>query len=227
MRLSIVIPVLNSHSVLRRQYIHWKKIGLPDDIEIIIIDDNSDPPLRTVNSRRLRNLHVYPTGDARPWTQPCARNLGMRIAEGEYVFSTDIDHILPFNAILDGYYFTGDKLEFPREFAVLNNHGDIMQSPAMLFKYGMTRRYFSRRGVRRYKHTNTYVMKRKVFMEIGGYPEHSCNRGTHPTRDDRLLYNRYRKHAEAGNCQPPVMSDVPVYVFPNTTTSGLFHDLPR
>ncbi len=39
MRLSIIIPVLNSHEIVRRQALHWEKLNLPDNIEIIIVDD--------------------------------------------------------------------------------------------------------------------------------------------------------------------------------------------
>ena len=45
MKLSIIIPVLNSHEIVRRQIEHFKKMDLPDDIELIIVDDGSDPPL--------------------------------------------------------------------------------------------------------------------------------------------------------------------------------------
>jgi len=44
-RLSIIIPVLNSHEIVRRQIAHFEKMDLPDDIELIIVDDGSDPPL--------------------------------------------------------------------------------------------------------------------------------------------------------------------------------------
>ena len=44
-KLSIIIPVLNSHEIVRRQIAHFKKMNLPDDVELIIVDDGSDPPL--------------------------------------------------------------------------------------------------------------------------------------------------------------------------------------
>ena len=43
MRLSIIIPVLNSHEVVRRQLLHFERIGLPPDTELILVDDGSDP----------------------------------------------------------------------------------------------------------------------------------------------------------------------------------------
>jgi len=47
MKLSIIIPVLNSHEIVRRQIEHFRKMDLSDDVELIIIDDGSDPPLES------------------------------------------------------------------------------------------------------------------------------------------------------------------------------------
>ena len=44
-KLSIIIPVLNSHEIVRRQVEHFKRMDLSDDVELIIVDDGSDPPL--------------------------------------------------------------------------------------------------------------------------------------------------------------------------------------
>lgn len=44
-KLSIIIPVLNSHEIVRRQIKHFKRMDLPDDVELIIVDDGSDPPV--------------------------------------------------------------------------------------------------------------------------------------------------------------------------------------
>ena len=41
MKLSIVIPVLNSHEVVRRQCLHFAKMPLPDDVEVVLVDDGA------------------------------------------------------------------------------------------------------------------------------------------------------------------------------------------
>jgi len=226
-KLSIVVPVLNSHGIVRRQIVHYKRMNLPDDIEIIFIDDNSDPPLRgNINTRRLRNFHIYPTGDTRPWTIACARNLGAKIAQGEYIFNTDIDHILPYKAIMEGYKFTGDKLMFEREYGILDNKGMIRQSHNFLLKYGANKSRLRRRGTHRYYHVGTHVIRKQILMEIDGYPLRCCEYGSHPTREDRLTFHRYLKHAEVGKCKPQEMANDPVLVFP-VSTGKLFHNLPR
>jgi len=43
MKLSIVISIYQSHEIVRRQALHFAKMGLPDDVEFIFVDDGSDP----------------------------------------------------------------------------------------------------------------------------------------------------------------------------------------
>ena len=56
MKLSIVIPVLDSHEVLRRQLLHFDRMKLRRDTEIIIVDDGSDPPLEEIAYQLYRDL---------------------------------------------------------------------------------------------------------------------------------------------------------------------------
>jgi len=46
-KLSIIIPVLNSHEIVRRQIEHFRKMNLSDDVELIIVDDGSVPALES------------------------------------------------------------------------------------------------------------------------------------------------------------------------------------
>lgn len=201
-------------------------MDLPNDIEIIFIDDNSKPPLRECFANRgLKNFSIYPTGDTRLWTQACARNLGIKIAQGEYIFNSDIDHILPKEAIMMAYDFTGDKIDFFREFAVLDCYGNIRQDEKILVKYGLSKRRFKKYGVSRYHHVNTHVIKKQIVEDIGGYPVRCCRRGKHPTRDDRLFYHRFRRHCVRGFCEPAIRMSK-VYCFPGYKPK-LFHELKR
>ena len=224
-KLSIIIPVYNSHRVVRRQIRHFKRMSLPDDIEILLMDDGSTPSLREEfpNYKSVKNLNIYPTCDKRPWTQACAKNLGAKIADGEYVFMTDIDHILPKEAIMAAYSFGGDKMEFQRQYAVLNNKGEIVQDRDTLTRYG-----HKKRRINTYRHTNTFCMGRDIFWEIGGYPEEDCEVGRQDNRDDTHLHNRYKSHCRKGLCKPAVQGPI-TYVFPAVAEDpkGLFHDLDR
>jgi len=188
------------------------------------MDDGSDPPLKE-KFPESGIVQVYPTGYTTPWTQACAKNLGARIAEGEYLLMTDIDHILSEEIIKDVYNFTGDKMVFNREYGVLNSRGVIVQALDELQRYGFDEKHYQKKGFKTYKHTNTFAMKREVFFKIGGYQELDCNGGEHPTHDDVHLLNRYKRCVRHGKCEPQVLGGI-TYVFP-TKNKRLFHGLDR
>jgi glycosyltransferase involved in cell wall biosynthesis len=229
-RLSIVTPVLNSHAIVTRHVLHYKRMDLPNDIEIIIIDDGSKKPLKqVVNTRGLKNFYIYPTGDTRPWTIACARNLGIKIAQGQYILNTDIDHVFNKEAVMAAYEFNGDKMFFRRFYGALDNRGRLRKDPKYLFSYGMPRHHYKKRGLKRYYHVGTHCIKKKIVEKIDGYPERTCNYGTHPTREDRLFYHRYKRLKEAGRAKEEVFAELPaaVYMFPASDPRGYFHELQR
>ena len=97
MKLSIIIPVLNSYEIVRRHLLHFKEMNLPDSVEIIFVDDGSDPPIQ--DTVGVKNLRIIRTNDKRPWTWALARNRGAKEARGEYFLMTDLDYIIPKDAI--------------------------------------------------------------------------------------------------------------------------------
>jgi len=227
MKISIIITVLESYMIVKRQIKYFKSLDLPDNIEIIFIDDGSDPPISFPN-HRLKNLSIYPTGDKRPWSQACARNLGAKIAEGEFLLMTDIDHILTREAIAAVENFNGDKMRFSRAYAVLDKRGKINQKPKTLFKYGLSRKHYKRRGLSVIRHTNTFAMRRSIYFEIGGYPERYCDRPKGGNKGDRGFYNQYKKHFMAGKCEPEVVGPQ-ILTYPGLPLDplGVFHKLKR
>lgn len=42
---SLIIPVLESYEAVRRQILYMNSLNLPDDFEVIIVDDGSRPPI--------------------------------------------------------------------------------------------------------------------------------------------------------------------------------------
>ena len=105
-KVSIVIAVLNSHRIVRRQIRHFRRMRLPDDIEIIIIDDGSNPRLQDILAppNSVPNIYIYATNDFRPWTQGLARNMGAKLAQGEYLFFTDIAQRGHFSGMMPDIY---------------------------------------------------------------------------------------------------------------------------
>jgi glycosyltransferase involved in cell wall biosynthesis len=223
-KVSIVIPVLNSRKVFIRQLRHFKLLNLPDDVEIIFVDDGSNPPLKSkFDNFKLKNFGIYPTCDTRPWTQPCARNLGAKIADGEYLLMTDIDHILTGKLIQAVRQFNGDKMEFPRQYGVLSTKGKFTQDLKTLAEYG-----YNKNKLNVYTHTGSYAMRREIFWDIGGYEKKRCDKNTHPTHDDLYLHSKYKQFYRKKKCKLPATGPI-IYVFPATGTDPkkLFHDLKR
>ena len=237
-KISIVIPILNSHEAVARQVKHFARMSLPDDIEFIFVDDGSNPPLN-IADYPLKNLTIHATNDKRPWTQGLARNAGAKIAEGEYLFMTDIDHILSHEAIDAVYAFQGEKMIFPRYIAVLSPKGTLRQNLATLVEYGFDPARYQRRN-RKYPalyasfHGNTFAMKRDVFWKLGGYKSRNCLYGFHalPKKGEDCYFNTQWKHYARENGIETAVGPA-IFVFPvgrfNATgdmnPKGIFHGL--
>jgi glycosyltransferase involved in cell wall biosynthesis len=230
MRLSIIVPVLNSHEILRRQMLHFERIGIPDDTEIIIVDDGSEPPLEY---KGALPVIIYATNDKRPWTWALARNAGARIARGVNLLMFDVDHIVTREIIDIARYFSGSKIEFDREFAVLKEDGSFTQSLDVLMAYGFPKSRVADRGLTFPPLPNNFVMSKDLFWELGGYREDLVAR-VYPQGEDRLFkkawYNWCRKTGNTADDNRPV-----IYMFPNGKPCGdvdfnpfgLFHKLSR
>lgn len=221
MKVSIVIAVLESREVLRRQARYFQGLALPKDTEIIILDDGSKPALEV--DVTPENFSLIPTNDFRPWSQPCARNFGAEHAKGEYVLMTDIDHILSREAIEAVRNFDGDKMCFPRHWAILDDNGRICQETEVLFEYGLDKDLYEQRGLHGGHHANTFAMKRSIYLELGGYDEKFCGKYG---GDDTNFSRRYGKHHYAGNCARHVMGP-PIFVYPDPRkdVKKIFHNL--
>jgi glycosyltransferase involved in cell wall biosynthesis len=228
-RLSIIMSVYQSYDIVRRQMLHFKNMDLPEDIEIIIVDDGSNPPIPEATLQ---------THNKRGWTQGLGRNMGAEHAKGKYFLMTDIDHILSKELIMFSREYDGDRMMFPRYFGVLLEDGSFTQDEQVLRDYGLAENRFERDGKRLYAsvHANTFTIKRETFEALNGYDPAYCNWGYHPesrTGDDVNLNKRWNAYAkEAG-----VKLDMgpPVYMFPigrfhkdgDLNPGGLFNNLSR
>jgi len=236
MKLSIIIAFYNSHGAVARQVKHFKAMNLPDDIEFIFIDDGSNPPFN-IADYDLKNLRIHATNDKRPWTQGLARNAGAKLAAGEYLLMTDIDHILSKEAIMAAYNFSGDKMIFPRYFGVLLEDGTLTQDPAVLEEYGMDmNRLNTRRGLYASVHGNTFAMKKSTFELLGGYDERHCLYGHHAGHkqgEDSVLSKAWNRYAVKNGIQHAMGLGPKIYIFPiaryhvngDKNPKGLFHNL--
>ena len=231
MKLSIIIPVLNSHEVVRRQILYYHKIEVPNDVEIIFVDDGSNPPLDF--SELNYHFSSYATDDKRPWTWALARNYGAKKAKGEYLLMTDIDYIIPRDAIESAIEFNGLKMRFKREFGVLDKNGNFTQDIDVLKTYGLLPERIRTRGVKLAPHPNNFVMRKSLFFEMGGYREDRVGR-PYPQGEDTFFKRTWAGWLKAGRVRDHDYRPT-VYMFPNgrycgdvdSNPFGLFHNLSR
>jgi glycosyltransferase involved in cell wall biosynthesis len=230
MRISIVIPVLNSHEVLRRQFLYLEKIGIPEDTEIIIVDDGSEPPLTYSGPLPVK---IIATNDKRAWTWALARNRGAKEAKGEWLVMFDVDHFISPEIFEVLKTYDGDKVVFSREFGVIDEDGNLKQDLGTLVDYGFDVSRFKKRGLALTALPNNFAMKRKVFMDIGGYREDLFTR-PYPQGEDRLFKKAWLIW-ERANGGKYYSGRPKIYMFPNgylcgdvdADPKGLFHNLTR
>jgi len=218
MKLSLIIAVLESYDVVRRQLL-WYGRFLPNypDVEFILVDDGSRPEI--VVPAQSFNFKILRTHDYRPWTQPCARNFGAKHSAGEYLLFTDIDHFFTEECIREARGFGGDKLQFYRDHGVLDADGGLDVSEAGLRAYapdlnpGLV-------GV----HYNTFAMRRTLFKLLGGYDPKFCGKYG---GDDTDLSQRYGELHRKGVCARHEMANAVMYVYPDPKWDRLkvFHHL--
>jgi glycosyltransferase involved in cell wall biosynthesis len=226
MRLSVVIPVLNSHEALRRQLLHMEREGLPEDTELILVDDGSDPQIENTSSLPIT---IIRTGDTRPWTWALARNAGARIAKGEYLLMYDLDHIAT-RELLDFVVDLNEpRVQFRRQLAVLDEYGILTQDMTVLESYGM----LPRESLRVESHHNSFAMRWDLFWKLGGYVEDRIGL-PYPQAEDTLFWQKWDAYKTSHNIE--MRQDVPIlYAFPVGRWCGdvdynphqLFHNLSR
>lgn len=245
MRLSIIISVLNSHEIVRRQLLHFERLNLPSDVEVILMDDGSDPPL-TDARRKIPNLQIISTNNPdftgrkdglfNDNRVSVARNMGARLAQGEFLLMTDIDYIIPIDAIEAGRNLQYDKQGFRRQLGVLLENGVISQDYEVLKQYGVSQERLDQKGISLPPHTNNFIMRKSTFFDIGGYRENLGNKG-YPSRGDTWFKRDWSRYYEEGKATISPDRTI-LLMFPNGrwckdhsdvdyNPFGLFHTLSR
>jgi len=232
-KVSIIIAVLNSPEIVRRQLLHYKKMNLTNDVEIILVDDGSEPPLKDVVG--LKNLTILYTNDKRKWTQPAARNIGARQSKGLFCIFTDIDHIISKEVIELAKNPTHDVIRFKREAAILDETGNFSQREEDLKAWGLLPRYF-RRGFKLPPHGNSYIFRTGLYLGLGGVDERYIGTGAYPNREEVPLKRKLKILEQEGRITILQDDTKPkIYMFPNGkycgdkdyNPFGFFHDTSR
>ena len=228
MKLSVVTAVLDSHEIVRRQLLHYERAIVPG-VEIIMVDDGSDPPIEFPARPWLRWMQ---TNETRPWTEHIARNRGAEVARGEYLFLIDIDYVIPKNTLIQARDFVGDRMDIERRFGVLDEAGEIRTDAETLRAYGLKERWVRKGGTP--GHRSQFVMRADLFWGLGGYREELDDGTNHPKGGGagQAFWNRWRVARNRGRVKLAEDTAL-VYMFPvgKFATSedplGLFHGLER
>ena len=183
-KVSIIIPTLNSHGVVKSQIIRLQNILslYQNDVDVIIVDDGSNPSLveylkennfiftkfgktqEDLDVWKLDNIFIIETKNYNKWTQAIACNIGVRFANSEYVYNTAIDHFVTLENIKEVLSFNGDCLKFPRSYGVILDDGEISTDIELMKKWGYD-------GSNVDVAWDIYSMKKDMFLSINGYNE--------------------------------------------------------
>lgn len=219
MKLSLIVSVLESYEVVRRQLLHLERL-LGPECELILVDDGSAPPLQATCDSVTKTFPfvLYCTNDYRPWTQPRARNIGARLARAEKLLFFDIDHIVTKEIITECLSYPGDRLFWVRRPGILDEKGHIVTDRMDLVRHGLTEEGAS-------IHANSFMIRKARFHELGGYDERFCG---HYGGDDIDFNARYDAICRLGRARH---ADIRAqgYVFPDPAKDPmkLFHSLSR
>jgi len=227
MKLSIITSVLDSHEIVRRQELHYKMMNIPN-VEIIYIDDGSEPPLEF-------GFKLLRTNDKRAWTEHTAQNMAARQAKGEYLFFIDVDYIVPYHTIIKALQFNGDRMNIWRKFGILNEDGLICSDWRTLKDFGLKRKYYEAQFKKQLTHRNQFLIRKDLFFELGCYDEKRVGKWFKTGSPDSQFWNTWQRAEKDGKVK--LSSDrLEVFMYPTGRFNeredrqnpfGLFHNLKR
>ena len=154
--ISVVFPYYENPMMLEHQLRHWAFMdeSLRGNIELIIVDDGSPkfPAREVIEDSGLPFLgKLFRIQQNIPWNQHGARNLGAQQASNPWLFMTDIDIVIPQALIY-------------RMVTIEPNHHH---------HFTFERKFAG--GVRPDKvHCNTFLVRKDVYWQVGGYDEDYC-----------------------------------------------------
>jgi hypothetical protein len=200
--MTLVYPYYNNPGMLKQHYDLWS--GFSTDtktmFDVVIVDDGSRvaPAVNVPRPEGLPHLQLYRIIEDKDWNWCGARNLGAKEAPGQWLFLTDMDHMVPEDTIRAMYKTLKPNRAY-RPFRLTYPGPEVM-----LDKHGHPKR-----------HPNTWVMEKEMYWKIGGYDEfYSGQYGF-----DGVFHSRVEAHAQVVE-HPAYIIRVPREVVPDASTDN-------
>jgi hypothetical protein len=175
-KLTIVTPYYENPTMLRMQLKFWSGYSsiVQDKILIILIDDGSprNPAKDALTRNPLPNceIQLYRIEQNIPWNYPGARNLGFHVAPDGWIYSSDMDHVLPWHSVK---VLFSTLLKKPRYYMPERRNVDKERRLSPLKR-----------------HSESYIMTRETFWKAGGYNEDYSGMYFKAPTDFRVRLNR-------------------------------------
>lgn len=154
--ITLAIPYYDNPKMLSHHFGYWQDYpkDIADKILVILIDDGSPkyPVKDVIKGHKLPfEIKVYRIKQNIPWNFPGVRNLAFTVAPDGWVFSTDIDHIIPAESMKNLFSM------------ILCT--ECYYVPARLWKGNLKKPEPMKR------HGDSFILTRDMYWEVGGYDE--------------------------------------------------------
>lgn len=165
--ITLILPYYHNAGMLVEQanVINRYPAEIRQNLQVIVVDDCSAFDARAEKviesgqaQFKVDSFKLYRILTDLRWNWLQCRNLGAKEADGEWLFLTDIDHIVPVETMqylhdnTMGKVFKGDR------FYTFDRVNYALKTPL--------------EKMEKYKpHPNTYFMSKKLYWKIGGYDE--------------------------------------------------------
>lgn len=146
--LTVIFHIYNNQEALDLQAERWIEWSNLANLEILLVDDGSNPPLDLSKiPDSVRKVRII---DNIPWNQPGAKNLGAHLALGPWLLFLDADQ----------FFYKNEILDILTQLKTLDQH--------TLYRF---RRFSAKTGNEIESHQNCQLIHKKAYDEFGGYDE--------------------------------------------------------